>query len=159
MTKKIISWILVLIWMGIIFYFSSFNGEESTEQSRGFIYNTLGNIVEFFNKDITSEEKEILICKYDPIVRKLAHMFVYFILSILVCVSLNNYNLDIRKIILYSFLICFLYACSDEIHQTYVGDRSGKFLDVIIDGIGFSLGNMIIYLKNKGVKNDKCSTI
>ena len=146
MIKKTILWILVILWMGVIFYFSSFNGIESEEQSRGFLYNTLGSIIEFFDKDISFEEKEALIIKYDPIVRKIAHACEYFVLSLLVLLAMNYYELDIKKYLLYSFLICVLYACSDEIHQTFVSERSGRITDVLVDSLGILFGTIIGYL-------------
>lgn len=33
--------------------------------------------------------------------------------------------------------ICFFYAVFDEIHQLFVIGRNAKFLDVLIDSIGF----------------------
>ena len=88
-------------------------------------------------------EKDELINKLDHPIRKIAHGSVYFILAILVCFSLSNYNLDIKKFIIISFLICFFYSISDEIHQLFVLGRSGEIKDVIIDSIGSFIGIMI----------------
>ena len=140
MTKKIIMWILVIMWMGVIFFFSSYNGIDSTTQSKGFLYNTLGKIIDIFDKDITIEEKEILIDKLDTPVRKVAHASVYLILAILVCLALDNYKIDIKKLLISAFIICVLYAISDEIHQTFIDGRSGEIKDIIIDSIGASIG-------------------
>ena len=140
MTKKIIMWILVIMWMGVIFFFSSYNGIDSTTQSKGFLYNTLGKIIDIFDKDITIEEKEILIDKLDTPVRKVAHASVYLILAILVCLALDNYKIDIKKLLISAFIICVLYAISDEIHQTFIDGRSGEIKDVFIDSIGASIG-------------------
>ena len=140
MIKKIIMWTIVVLWMSLIFYFSSLNGSESTYQSKGFLYNTLGNIIDIFDKNMSDIEKDELINKLDHPIRKIAHGSVYFILAILVCFSLNNYNLDIKKFIIISFLICFFYSISDEIHQLFVLGRSGEIKDVIIDSIGSLIG-------------------
>lgn len=149
MIKKIVLWILVVFWMGLIFYFSSFKGDESTEQSQGFLYNTIGNIVEFFNKDISVEEKELIIEKYDPIVRKVAHACVYMILAFLVCLLINCYNDKINKVIVLSLIFCIIYAISDEVHQTFVEGRSGEVKDVLIDSIGIIVSNIGFYLRRK----------
>ena len=143
MIKKIIMWTLVVFWMSLIFYFSSLNGSESTDQSKGFLYNTIGNIIDIFDKNMNDLEKDELINKLDHPIRKIAHGSVYFILAILVFFSLNNYNLDIKKFIIISFLICFFYSISDEIHQLFVLGRSGEIKDVIIDSIGSFIGIMI----------------
>ena len=143
MIKKIIMWTIVILWMSLIFYFSSLNGSESTNQSKGFLYNTIGNIIDIFDKNMSDIEKDELINKLDHPIRKIAHGSVYFILAILVCFSLSNYNLDIKKFIIISFLICFFYSISDEIHQLFVLGRSGEIKDVIIDSIGSFIGIMI----------------
>lgn len=149
MIKKVILWILVIFWMGLIFYFSSIKGEESTGQSQGFIYNTIGNIVEFFNKDISIEEKELIIEKYDPIVRKVAHVGIYMILGLLVCLLINCYNVKLNKCIILSIIICIMYAISDEIHQTFVEGRSGEIKDIFIDSMGILIANVVFYLRRK----------
>ena len=142
MTKKIILWIIVIFWMSLIFYFSSFNGIDSTKQSRGFLYNTLGKIIDIVNPNIDVEKKDLIIQKLDTPIRKIAHASVYFILAIFVYLLLKEYG--IKHIYLISFIICFLYACSDEIHQLYVSDRSGEILDVLIDSVGVVIALFII---------------
>jgi VanZ family protein len=41
---------------------------------------------------------------------------------------------------------CFLYACTDEIHQTFIPDRAGKFSDVLIDTCGSTFGAVIMLI-------------
>ena len=63
-----------------------------------------------------------------------------------------------KKLILYSMLICFLYACTDEFHQLFVYGRSAEIKDVLIDSFG-SLTSILlcnfIYLKSKIKKVNK----
>ena len=142
MTKKIILWIIVIFWMSLIFYFSSFNGIDSTKQSQGFLYNTLGKIIDIVNPSMDVEKKDLIIQRLDTPIRKIAHASVYFILAIFIYLLLKEYG--IKHIYLISFIICFLYACSDEIHQLYVSDRSGEILDVLIDSVGVVIALFII---------------
>ena len=51
-----------------------------------------------------------------------------------------------KKQIIYSILFTTLYACTDEIHQLFVEGRSGEIRDIIIDGLGATLGTMIFLL-------------
>lgn len=150
MTKKILLWILVIFWMSLIFYFSSFNGIDSTKQSQGFLYNTLGKIIDIVNPNIDVEKKDLIIQRLDTPIRKIAHASVYFILAIFVYLLLKEYN--IKKIYLTSFIICFLYACSDESHQLFVSDRSGEITDVLIDSCGIGLALLLMKLVNKNNK-------
>ena len=49
-------------------------------------------------------------------------------------------------------LLCMLYACSDEIHQSFVLNRSGRIEDVFLDTVGASFGIVAykkIFLKKK----------
>lgn len=149
MKKKIFLWILVLSWMGLIFYFSSRNSEESTNQSRAIINKT--NIIEKYEKDKTPEEKEQILSSVDAKFRKVAHASVFLVLGVLVCFLVKEYTLDIKKILIISAIICFLYACSDEVHQLYVVGRSGQVSDVIIDNIGALVGYIIFYLSGKKI--------
>ena len=149
MIKKIVLWILVIFWMGLIFYFSSFKGDESTKQSQGFLYNTIGNIIDFFDKDISIKDKEIIIEKYDPIVRKIAHAFIYMVLAFLVSMLLMSYNINLTKCIIMTFIICVMYAVSDEIHQSFINGRSAELRDVLIDSIGIIIENLIFLWRYK----------
>lgn len=80
-------------------------------------------------------------------VRKLAHFFVYFVLGVLVYILLKEFN--VSSIIIYSFLLCYLYAVSDEIHQFFIPGRSMEFRDTIIDGCGAFLGICFSRILNK----------
>ena len=135
MAKKkeiIISWMLLVIWMIFIFIMSSFNGNISSNQS-GSIADLIYNL---FN--ISNTEKVSLI------VRKCAHVSEFFILGILVINLISKYNVKYSYLI--SFIVCVLYASSDEFHQLFVPGRSGQVTDIFIDMIGVVLGLSIYCL-------------
>ena len=94
-TGKVISWLLVILWAGVIFYLSSRTADESTVQSRGMISSFAG----FFGTVIDNEE---LMINIDGIVRESAHGVEYFVLGVLV------YNALGRAV--FSAVICMLYA-------------------------------------------------
>lgn len=138
MAKKkeiIISWMLLVIWMIFIFIMSSFNGNISSNQS-GSIADLIYNL---FN--ISNTEKVSLI------VRKCAHVSEFFILGILVINLVSKYN--VKHIYLISFIVCVLYASSDEFHQLFVPGRSGQVTDIFIDMIGTIFSLLVMYLFNK----------
>ena len=143
MKKKIVKWILVIFWMCIIFYFSSIDSNKSTDQSRSVVNKT--NIVEIY-KEKTNVDSEKATSKIDKIFRKIAHGIEYFILVILVCSLVNEYSVNLSKILLISFIICFIYSCSDEAHQLLISGRSGEIRDIIIDNIGNGIGLLSYYL-------------
>ncbi len=74
------------------------------------------------------------------LVRKAAHISAYFVLGILIYNLLKEYRLHIKHLIIASIALAMLYACTDEIHQTFVPGRSGEVRDVLIDTAGAAVG-------------------
>jgi len=74
----------------------------------------------------------------DFVLRKIAHITEYAILCFLLIRATGK-----KK---WSFLIAFLYACSDEFHQLFVFGRNGSPRDVAIDSIGIVL---VVYFYEK----------
>ncbi|MCA9364359.1 MAG: VanZ family protein [Candidatus Moranbacteria bacterium] len=73
--------------------------------------------------------------------RKGAHVFEYFLLTILVLRLAYFYvRRDIVSLVLFSCFFVLLYAMSDEFHQTFVLGREGAVRDVLIDSVGIVLG-------------------
>ena len=146
----------VIIWMIIIFKFSN----ESATVSGNTSSNVTKIIVSIFtSKDITEEQKNELIEKLDPMIRKLAHFSLYTIGGILILLYINIYKLEESKKIVYSIAIGSIYSCTDEIHQIFIPGRSGEFTDVMLDSIGIATGVCIcltiIKVINK-VFNNNC---
>ena len=140
MLKKVISVILVIIWMIIIFYFSNEDAKKSSKLSNGVVDKTIVKIYKR-TKKYNPHNERIIVEKFDKPIRKLAHFFEYFILGILVINMF--YSFDIKKhILLYTLFFCFLYACTDEIHQLFISGRSCEISDVCIDSFGGLLGSL-----------------
>lgn len=135
----------------MIFILSNQPADESTRLSDGLIEKTIGNIYKLTHKNYIEEKLTEIKRKNAHIVRKTAHFTIYLILGLLVTTLLKEYNLNNRKIIIYSILICMIYAISDEIHQTFVIGRSGELKDIIIDTCGSTVG---IILTIKTIKNN-----
>ena len=129
--------IFILVWMGVIFCFSNQEADLSTRMSDGFIERTIGTVYKFFDSDVSDDKLDLIKDKYSHPVRKMAHFTIYLILGLLVF----NYF----RVIDISTIICFIYACSDEIHQLFVAGRSCEFLDVMIDTTGSFIGIMLFY--------------
>lgn len=78
------------------------------------------------------------------LVFKSLHVIEYSVLFILTYRVVNGGASAKRYWI--SFLLVLVYAVTDEIHQTFVPSREGRFRDVIIDGIGALLGWISLHL-------------
>ncbi len=154
--KKIILYILVIIWMVVIFMFSNQKSDESTKQSSRVIDLIITVTEKINNKKLTDIERENIYNVLSHPVRKLAHVTIYLILGIIVCNIVLLYKIDLKNILLLSILFCILYSISDEIHQIFVSGRSGNIKDVIIDTCGSYLGIFFTYtIYSKNRKNCK----
>lgn len=136
MRKKHLNWILVVGWMVLIFIFSSQPAEVSNGNNKFVIH-----LFKLIGLDLNS----IFGVLVDFIIRKAAHFIEYFVLYILLyrATSINR-NKDIKPF-LWSILIVFLYACSDEFHQAFVPGRGPAFRDVLVDTSAGLTAFLIMY--------------
>lgn len=138
--KKIISYLLLLFWMGVIFYLSNQTGSVSGTESGHILY----NILSFLHISNIDSVIEII---HNPI-RECMHAFEYFILGILVMNVLINNNIK-NNIIIISVSLCFIYAITDEIHQVFVPNRTFEYLDIFLDLVGSLLGSYLFKIVKK----------
>lgn len=128
----------------LIFWFSSNNGENSTSQS-GRIVDLICKIF-FPDMELTEPARQLAIKDILSVcVRKAAHLSVYMLLG---AISFAAFFPIRRKGIrtLAAVIFTFLYACTDEIHQIFVPDRTGKISDVIIDTFGGAVGALAVLI-------------
>ncbi len=138
------SLILVLIWMAVIFGFShQANSNEMTKSVLG---------------------------PLNILVRKCAHMTEYavlFLLSLNLSQQIARTNFgktrviygfflsglrltkpkrmaDLLSAFAAPFMIAFLYACTDEWHQSFVPGRSAAFSDVVVDSTGILFAACVV---------------
>jgi VanZ family protein len=83
---------------------------------------------------------------WDVIFRKLGHVTGYALLTALWAWALRG---AVQRPLLVAVAISFAYACSDELHQTFVHGRTGTPVDVGIDAIGMALAAYLINLRRK----------
>ena len=113
--KKILI-MLTLLWMAVIFCFSSHTGEESSDDS-DFVGEFIGSIVVDDFKKLPAEEQEKYLDKISFAVRKTAHGTEYMILGILLCLTGLCYGKHRGITASVCIVIGSIYALSDEIHQ------------------------------------------
>lgn len=131
--NKMVSLILLVVWMVVIFMFSNDNAVKSHEVSHKVINSSLDVYEKVFDSSLSSDVRSRIVSSSNYFVRKAAHVFEYFVLGILMINCLRLYG--VKRIVLLSILGCFLYACTDEFHQLFTG-RSASCLDVLIDSFG-----------------------
>ena len=153
--KGIIYLILIVLWCSLIYLLSDMTSRESNKTSKKIVETSAVETAKATNKmkitNININDKtwrRNIVKKYNVILRKLAHGLVYFVLSILIYLFLINMRVNPKKAIYWTIALCFIYSTTDEIHQTFVMERTGQLLDCIIDTIGASLGSILTYYLN-----------
>ena len=136
--KKLLAWLALFVWMAVIFYFSHQSGDVSTQISDGVLNTVLSFLPNPFDYAF-----------FSYIIRKFAHFTEYFILGILVYHLVNQYRFVSKKEFIWMILFCVIYAISDEFHQLFIGGRSPKIFDVIIDSLGSCCALSLLYFKTK----------
>ncbi len=133
--KKVIKLILIILWITMIFCFSSQKGTSSSNLSNGLIYKVTSYIT---GNKVSNKEKITLSNKYSKFVRKMAHFSVYLILGVLVVSFISEFNIKRRYLL--AVILCIFYALTDELHQYFVPGRSCELLDVLLDSTSSLLG-------------------
>jgi VanZ family protein len=87
---------------------------------------------------------------FDLIFRKLAHIFVFFLLFT------TSYRLfkreKVKKVLFWAVVFTIIYAISDEYHQSFVFGRVGAISDVLVDSLGV-LSAYLLLSYNRAFRN------
>ena len=145
-----IAGVLALLWMCVIFSFSAQGKEESSAVSEAFSYRMISTSNAFFHWNIDEEELQRIAAIMESGIRKAAHMTEFGILSVLIYIWLEKWQMQMVSRAGLTVFLTMLYAASDELHQRFVPGRAGMLRDVLIDSAGAFLG-VVIFI---GVK--KC---
>jgi VanZ family protein len=107
-------WMLVLAWMGLIFFLSS---RSKLPKPSG----------------ISSSVEAIT-----------GHFTVYAVLAVLVAFALADTGLSTSRRLVVAFLFAVVYGVSDEFHQSFVPGRDPDPFDLMIDAIGAVTGLVVL---------------
>ena len=147
------NWWPVLVWLGIIRLEST--DAASSANTSGLLYAVLSPLIPHMNFHLVEEINEVL--------RKTGHFFGYGILGALVFFALRNTNRDritpllLRRwgMYLHDFWrmewtmlgmgVAAITASLDEIHQSFMPSRTGRWQDVVLDTCGAAVLQIIIY--------------
>lgn len=111
----------LLLWMGLIFYFSSLEGPGNVGEKDFWFY----------------------------FERKGAHVIEFFILAILFYRIVSLHIKQKAQRIYWTIFLSILYAIFDEIHQIFVVGREGKISDIGFDVIGIILALILVKILTK----------
>lgn len=153
---RVIAAVLAVMWMFRIFSFSSAPATVSMQTSRSVSYDLVSSVNELFKIGWDDDRVRGVAKEIEKAVRKLAHMGEFAVLGALVGTACDAWRYAgqpgaaddslIRRCIrgIAALLICLVYACSDELHQTFVDGRSGEVRDVCIDMGGALISLLLI---------------
>lgn len=137
----IMKWAPVLLWAGVIFYFSTdtFSSPNTSPILRELVSRLFPNLA--------AEE----INAVDSAFRKFGHWAEYFILSVLLLRAFDTGTRESWKWgwAMWTLVLVLLYAAGDELHQAFVPSRSALVADVLIDFLGGACGVLWMYTLRK----------
>lgn len=158
MSAMLIRLVAVVSMLNIIMGFSSDTGQRSGSLSRS-ILSWILNIIRG-RKDITQEvilgSENLLL--YEKVLRKMAHMFEYGMLALLIWGFIFCIAGLTRKLAYNSAIISVaLVGIADEINQTGIAERTGTYKDVLFDLAGAVVALLILgfLLRKAEVKQNR----
>lgn len=156
MKKNILRAILMLLLLStffIIFGFSSQDGEKSGNISKKITEEIITRIPQIQEKE--QNEREAITLRIEKVIRKIAHFSIYTAVGLLLMALISTFEMKEKNRIIMSLIIGIIYASSDEIHQSFVPERSPMITDVMIDTMGVMLGILLIMLGKAIIKKYK----
>lgn len=140
MTGRLYIWLPPILWMGLIYLFSTSTfSEEST-----------ASLLLPILRALFPEASPITLSKIHSIVRKTAHFTEFGILSLLWLRTLRRtWEGRPYPFFLISFIISSIYAILDEFHQSFVSVRGSSYIDVFIDSSGAALALLFLRIFEK----------
>ncbi len=154
----IMSILVLMLFLGMMYYFSSQEGSISSQQS-----NKVLVLVDKIRDKVTLQDENIISIKEKVfnalksygnksyVIRKLAHFSIYACIGIAMAFVIYLISKKIFMSAFFAYTIATLYAYFDEYRQLSVAGRSGNLQDVLIDSTGAFFGVWIFIFVVGGV--------
>ena len=152
--KRNIFTLMVLLWMGIIFWFSAQPADQSERMCLS-VGHVAGLLFVDGYEDWPQERQEAFEEEIDHGVRKAAHFTEYAILGLLLTAMYRAYGHEGERLFLLAAGTGSLYAATDEFHQLFVQGRSCQITDWMIDTCGVITGAAAVCLFHLIIENRK----
>ena len=141
---KPLSFLPAIGMMCLIYYLSGQDGVTSAGLSLKVSIKVLEIAAKVFDHTLTTEEILYYADIIHFMIRKFAHMGLYFLLAVSVSFPLYVYGLRGIPLMLIAGAFCVAFACGDEYHQSLVEGRGPSKQDVMIDSIGVLAGVILV---------------
>lgn len=140
--KSILVWLPATLWYGLIWCLSA----QPAEQSKVVSETVTENVLVAGGSDYSGAETAVQ-ASIDELlsffIRKGAHMFLFFVLALLVWFALVQLMKRRPHRAAAVAVLCILLAASDELHQKMVPGRSGELRDVLVDTAGILIALLL----------------
>ncbi len=144
--------ILLILCMGVIFFFSHQTADTSSKLSSDVIEMIAEKFYPEFS-NLSEIEKEQFVESFQFIARKSAHATIFAALGFFAFLTFISYTkLRFFTRCFWAVAISLLYAMSDEIHQYFVPGRSCELRDFLIDSAGAFMAVLLSALLVKMIR-------
>lgn len=147
MLRRILIGAMLVLWLGVIFWFSAQDGSTSAAMSGKILKKLLSLMPDWDSLSAAAKQHRLNTMHF--LIRKAAHFSEYAVLGTIASVNLRVWlpaYTKIQKCARYYLVpACFavLYAAGDEWHQSFVPQRGPQLRDVCIDFAGACTGILL----------------
>lgn len=135
LVKRKSFWILgavTAIWLGLMLFLSSQNGEDTLGLSEWICK----KILSLFGRYNASD-----MARLNAVLRKAAHFFLFFVLgimSVMWTVIIPRFSVAVKT--LFCFAVCFIIAFFDEAHKVFIPGRHFSLFESLLNFFGAAAG-------------------
>jgi len=134
--------LLLVVWIWVIFSFSSHDATVSSELS-GSVLNTVVGLIEIFEPDFSNRFD---LSGFHRFLRSGAHFYLYFFLGVFSFNAFHIFFKDWFRLSVDAILFSLVVGIFDEIYQSFIPGRAMMLEDILIDGLGAFFGVLLIAL-------------
>ena len=140
---KLLLCLPALLWYRVIWGFSAQTAAVSGDLSDRLLWRLMALVSPAFaGVDAVTQNAAVELLSFFE--RKAAHMFLYFVLILLLWLALLPLIRSKRHQVLLAAVLCAVLAGLDEYHQTFIPGRSGELRDVCVDLAGAALAVLLV---------------
>ena len=142
---KLLLWLPALLWYRVIWGFSAQTAAVSGDLSDRLLWRLMALVSPAFaGADAVTQNAAVELLSFFE--RKAAHMFLYFVLILLLWLALLPLVRGRKHQVLLAAVLCAALAGLDEYHQTFIPGRSGELRDVCVDLAGAAVAVALVAL-------------
>ena len=142
---KLLVWLPALLWCQVIWGFSAQTAAVSGDLSDRLLWRLMALVSPAFaGGDAETQNAVVELLSFFE--RKAAHMFLYFVLILLLWLALLPLVRGKKRQVPLAAVLCAVLAGLDEYHQTFIPGRSGELRDVCVDLAGAAVAVALVTL-------------